>query len=967
MSACKDCDENKKQPCTKCKKDVCRCKRPKEICYEDGCKTKVPAECVIYKPQGGTSYLECFLGIGAKTNLEEILETLDDKLCDAFTLNLPSCIVDKIGLTDREVDYKVFLSKLATYICTNEDKYVKVSPSDTKPGYLTDKISTGECMDKRIVTDGNGVEKLEIFLNFECLKTKIGDVGCMEVNCCDGGDCSGGGSSNYFSFTTNTTSICGSNKATLSIQTNRFCASLNWYRNDVLISSGVTTSLDVSQAGTYHVICKDAQGNNVSISNSIVITHIGACPCVSTVWTPTGNTRCQDGVSQIERRSNCNVYEWIPGGDACNEPCNPVWTDKKPLEIYCGGIVNTMTGSTHYDKCILYQAFSNQCNADIMWYPYPKNPDGSACTDCGGGCTSSGTHTSSVSGNVIIFRDSCNTEVGRFTIGTPEKLCSGTGEERITVGVTPSSGVTLSDYSISYSLAGATTRPSQGSNTFNDVNIGSHTVTVSIFRIGQAGTTTRSVNGTINVTPCSETCTDPLATLSIVANKSVICANESTSLTLTATKNGCPTVTWIRKQTPASAEEIIGSGDTLTIADAQGGLYSARCFNCAGTAFSNEVAVTRSEDCAPCVPNWIDTGLEYCEGNDLVINQQEMCGLEPTGATRVRVIEANSNHCIAQGHYFRLVSCATGNYFYTTDDLSGVPSGRILTEGGNRYQFDGHDFTSGTVPTPIVNGLSVTSDTECDTGPDPQTYWRLTHCENSATPYFTSTDLSGESAGRVVIQGAHYYQYDGITHTGVEPAGYIGGVTISGLTECPSSCTDPEPTISITTSATEICGGNTVTLNSTSNMCTQINWYRAEFATPTAWAFFAMNGGASTTTTQEGRYQAQCVNCNGSSHSNIIEITQCGGGDCDCPDTVQIFGTFSPTAGSTQTYNASIAGGSGFVVNWAVNNGTINGSSTGTTVSVTWSSTPGEGTISCTPFCDEEPCSTASLEVVTIS
>lgn len=856
-------------PCNKCNKEQCKCKRPKDICYDEGCEIKVPSECVIYRPTGGTSFISCYLGLNTKTNLQEILETLDYKLCNAFTLNLNSCIVDLLNLNSSQVDYKIFLNKLSDYICNNSDKYVRVSPTDTHSGYLNDKVQVSNCLRKRTIIGSDNSEKLEIYIDYACLQAELQLSSCIEVDCCGGG----GSSPNNpnFRIAANTTTVCGVNSATLTASSSNPCTTILWFRNNVLLTETSDTTFLINQTGDYYALCKNAQGIVTSVSNTIHLNNTGTCGCVESIWNDTGESRCIGGNSEKEQVSNCGSFRWIPGGNGCT--CVPVWVDKKPLEVYCGGYLNSLLGVSTYDNCIRYQLYVNQCNDAVMWTPYPKNPDGSACIECSQSCVPSGIFTSEVNGSNIIFKNSCDIEVGRFTVGTPERTCSGTGEERITIGVIPSGLVNPSDYIINYSIAGSTTRPSQSSNTFNDVNLGIHTTSVSIQRLGQSSTL-KSVSGNIDVTACPEECTDPLATISITSNKSEICANESTSLTLNASKNGCTTVTWIRKDTPVSAEVQIGSGDSLTISNAPGGIYSARCSNCAGTAFSNNLAIPRSEDCSePCTPNWIDVGVEFCIGDDLYIKQEEYCGLEATGEERNRLVTAGAAICNDDILFYRLVNCNGGGYAYTTDDLSSISSGIILTKDSDKYQYDGHSFEAPSSPTAHITGLTITSDTTCTTAPEAVTYSGLLHCDNNVTSYYTSTNLHGEPTGRIVTQGGHSYRYVGFESDFVTPpVNNLGTVTITELTTCPEVCIDPDPVISISGTSSTVCAENPVTLTAVGNSCNQINWYKAEFNTPTAWAFFEMDGGNTTEATTPGRYKAQCVNCKGSSDSNIVEL-----------------------------------------------------------------------------------------------
>jgi hypothetical protein len=77
--------------CNKCNKDsyTCGCSSEAVYCTEDMCEQKMDAKCVVYhyKHPERISLLRC-LGIKSDTNLEVILEKIDEKLCQAAGLSV---------------------------------------------------------------------------------------------------------------------------------------------------------------------------------------------------------------------------------------------------------------------------------------------------------------------------------------------------------------------------------------------------------------------------------------------------------------------------------------------------------------------------------------------------------------------------------------------------------------------------------------------------------------------------------------------------------------------------------------------------------------------------------------------------------------------------------------------------------------------------------------------------------------
>jgi len=70
---------------------------------------------------------------------------------------------------------------------------------------------------------------------------------------------------------------------------------------------------------------------------------VGNAECVDSSWT-TIDTKCENGVSKILRRSNCGTTEWINGGTACQGECvDSTWTNEldasnNPIQVCDNGV-----------------------------------------------------------------------------------------------------------------------------------------------------------------------------------------------------------------------------------------------------------------------------------------------------------------------------------------------------------------------------------------------------------------------------------------------------------------------------------------------------------------------------------------------------------------------------------------------------------------------------------------------------
>lgn len=159
-STCNDCNQ--------CK-DWCNCK-PTPILGE--CSAEISSKCIIYKPEGGISAIDKFIGFGTKRNIQDILERLDSRLYSYTTVEAPECARQLLGLSTIS-DLSVVIYKTLEFLCTMDNSKVKVSATDTSTGYLYDKLVFGDCIIKTVVTDSLGAKTLKVELDFDCVREKV--------------------------------------------------------------------------------------------------------------------------------------------------------------------------------------------------------------------------------------------------------------------------------------------------------------------------------------------------------------------------------------------------------------------------------------------------------------------------------------------------------------------------------------------------------------------------------------------------------------------------------------------------------------------------------------------------------------------------------------------------------------------------------------------------------------------------
>ena len=235
--------------CKKCKSESTTC-----TCINNGC-TPTDAECVIYNSDGSPSNLNCIADITPGTSVKAILETWDNYFCGMTQVNILSCVKEKLGIspTVDNLTHGVLLTSIQNWICNYQDVNVKVTPADTKTGYLNSKIVTGDCIDTSVVIE-NGEQKLKISLNFPCISAKIPLCLDIKTNECLTVDFSG--------------SPCQPQPLTpvvvrsgLTLVGSNCNGMLQWYNsNDEMISTG--TNITVEPLKTYYARCVTGCGQS---------------------------------------------------------------------------------------------------------------------------------------------------------------------------------------------------------------------------------------------------------------------------------------------------------------------------------------------------------------------------------------------------------------------------------------------------------------------------------------------------------------------------------------------------------------------------------------------------------------------------------------------------------------------------------------------------------------------------------
>lgn len=234
--------------------------------------------------------LSC-IGTTEGDKLNNVLETLDQFFCEFSNVALLSCLRIKLGfpIEQESTSYSLLLTAIQQYLCNFQDVKVKSTQSDVTSGYLYDKITTGECLDKSVEEDESGNQKVKISIDWSCLTQKIPACFSIETDSC---------------FTVEPSSSCTPQPLTPVISKNGTSISgincngvIQWYNsNNQLVGSGST--ITVNPNDSYYAKCATNCGESVK-SNTLVIPNI-------VTYTKTRTA--------IFVRNNCGVNE-------CNVPC----------------------------------------------------------------------------------------------------------------------------------------------------------------------------------------------------------------------------------------------------------------------------------------------------------------------------------------------------------------------------------------------------------------------------------------------------------------------------------------------------------------------------------------------------------------------------------------------------------------------------------------------------------------------
>lgn len=614
--------------CNKCKKPKCTCHSAPP--YVGGCATPIDSGCVYYHLGLTNSLINKFIGLPGNSTVESIFEQLDNLLDSNLKLQIASCAEPLLNVSGI-ISVKQALLAVINRLCVQDDSKVKVSDSDQSNGRLTDKLVGSECLKTRIIADGSGNQKLETYIDYECLASKLPQ--CITVSCC-------GGVATNFNVATSSYAICGDNKATLLASE---CDSIIWYNGTIEIGTGTTIEV---RAGEYYAKCGDV------ISNIIIIQNIGICDdCINTLPTLNIVTPISEVCGEAEELvltaahvncNNVNWFRWYPTGiePLGSGPSLVITPENGVTNIFatcanCAGEVisnvltlyNTGDCSNSEFETFRAQVFiKNTCAESCTPEPvvYTKryvslmsqeqveiakiedyaqyliegqlyaNNNGD-CLNCS--CVSNNTYVASINNQTIEFADNCEIDAN-FTYSYVNFISNSTEAQLVvsTINTYPITSNYVLDYAI-VAIDGTTViNPIyQSSNIFNSITVdGVYTVR---FRVTK-GAVISYIDKSVTV--IIDNCITPDASITIGTNHTTICGTTAVQLSVT-NKNGCGTVVWIKDN--LLNEETLGSGDNITVYPPVGfNFYRAVCFHCAGSVQSSKITIFNSGECLTCIP-----------------------------------------------------------------------------------------------------------------------------------------------------------------------------------------------------------------------------------------------------------------------------------------------------------------------------------------------------------------------------
>jgi hypothetical protein len=481
--------------CNKCNKctEWCTCKTTKIL---GECDSEISAKCIIYKPEGGISSIDKYIGFGTKRNYQDILERLDSKLYTLTSVQVSECAKTLLGLPTVS-ELSIVINKVADYLCNLSDTKVKINSSDTYGGYLYDKITLGECIVKTVVTDNVGNKTLKLSLDYDCVIEKTTNVTWADVSpsetVCTGNDLykkqiSTGDNFRWVLQEANYSSCIQCTPSWVDVSPiERSCTSIGEYSLQLF-------KKQEDGCGNIRYVKDDIftwDSSSVDCTGESSVAQLQVTPNIATEFA------INDGNTLVWLTNGTNTYN-ISGlpktGGLKNFKARPVG-----LTCVIGGILQMCTGLTNCEETSWTNTDTTRCNAEVSQIQQISN--------CG--------TTRWVSGG-----DACNT------------------------------------------------------------------------------------------------CNDPIPLISISADDNTICGSQVA--TLTASHNGCNSVTWFKRVTGGTDIQI-GTGNSTEVT-ANATVY-AKCVNCQGIVYStNDIEIVYTAACTATCSDPVFTLSKSCNTNPVDAN-----------------------------------------------------------------------------------------------------------------------------------------------------------------------------------------------------------------------------------------------------------------------------------------------------------------------------------------------------------